>query len=232
MAKVFLDPGHGGKDPGAVGNGLQEKDVNLSVALKVGDILNNHNVEIEYSRTTDAFVDLTPRTNMANKFKADRFVSIHCNSFSNPIAKGIETFHYTTSAKGKSLASAIQKELVGLNLGTPNRGVKTAGFTVITKTNMPAALIELAFISNAQDANILRNKQDELALAVAKGILKDLGIEYQDNSNIVKINYKGKRIDVNGFMKDDINYVQVREVFEKLGHNVDWDNINKVVIIR
>ena len=195
MARVFLDPGHGGKDPGALENGLKEKDINLYVSLKVGDILKNHNVEVAYSRTTDAFIDLTPRTNMANQFKADRFVSIHCNSFSNPTARGIETFHHGASVKGKSLATAIQNELVGLNLGTPNRGVKTANFTVITKSNMAAVLVELGFISNAQDAAYLKNKQDNLALAVAKGVLKDLGIKYVEKEEKQVSNDKNKPSD-------------------------------------
>ena len=232
MAKVFLDPGHGGKDPGAIGNGLQEKDVNLSVALKIDKILKRHNVKVFYSRTTDVFVELSNRATMANNVKADIFLSIHCNSFDDPQAQGLETFSYTGSLKGAKLAKDIQDSLIRDKLYTRNRGIKTANFAVLRLTKMPAALVELGFISNSQDANILRNKQNELALAVAKGILKDLGIEYQDNSNIVKINYKGKRIDVNGFMKDDINYVQVREVFEKLGYKVDWDNTNKVVIIK
>ncbi|NLY44593.1 MAG: N-acetylmuramoyl-L-alanine amidase [Tissierella sp.] len=184
MAKVFLDPGHGGEDPGAVGNGLQEKDINLSVALKIGEILKRHNIEVEYSRTTDVFIDLTPRANMANKRKADIFVSIHCNSFDDASAQGLETFHYTGSSKGKILATDIQNSLIDSKVYTKNRGVKSANFTVIAETTMPAALVELAFISNVEDANILRNEQDELAIAVAKGVLKNLGLTYVEKNEI------------------------------------------------
>ena len=232
MLKVFLDPGHGGGDPGAIGNGLQEKDINLSVSLKIGEILKRNNIDVEYSRTTDIFVNLTPRANMANGSNADIFVSIHCNSFSDPSAHGLETFGYIGSVKGAQLAKSIQDSLVRDKLYTRNRGVKTANFSVLRNTKMPAALVELAFISNAQDADILRTKQDELALAIAKGILNYLNIQYVDHSNIVKIDFKGKRIDVNGFMKDDINYVQIRELFEKLGYIVDWDNDHRIVIIK
>ena len=76
MAKVFIDAGHGGKDPGATGNGLKEKDVTLSISLIVGDILRRHGVEVGYSRTTDTYLDLTTRAAKANQFKADVFVSV------------------------------------------------------------------------------------------------------------------------------------------------------------
>ena len=84
MVKVFLDAGHGGHDPGALGNDLREKDINLSVALKVGNILINHSVNVNYSRTTDVFVELAERARKANNYNADIFVSLHCNAFDNP----------------------------------------------------------------------------------------------------------------------------------------------------
>ena len=87
MAKVFLDAGHGGKDPGALGNGLQEKDIALSVTLKVGNILANHGVTVGYSRTTDVFLELADRATRANNFGANVFVSVHCNAFSDISAK-------------------------------------------------------------------------------------------------------------------------------------------------
>lgn len=184
MIKVFLDPGHGGRDPGAMGNYLQEKDINLSVALKIGRILKRHNVKVLYSRATDVFVDLSHRTIMANNANVDIFVSIHCNSFDDPLAQGIETFSHTSSVKGSELAKSIQDHLVKDRLFTRNRGIKTADFAVLRLTKVPAALIELAFISNDEDANILRNKQSELAESITKGILKYLGIIYVKNNAI------------------------------------------------
>lgn len=180
MAKVFIDPGHGGKDPGAVGNNIQEKNIVLSVSLKVGEILKRHKVNVVYSRTTDVFVELANRATMANKAKADVFVSIHCNSFTNTAAQGLETFNYPNSSKGAILAKCIQDVLLKDKLYTKNRGVKTANFAVLRVSNMPAALVEMAFISNKEDSDILKTKQDELALAIAKGILSYLGIKYVD----------------------------------------------------
>ncbi|MBU5425027.1 N-acetylmuramoyl-L-alanine amidase [Tissierella pigra] len=176
--KVFLDPGHGGKDPGALGNGLREKDIALSVTLKVGEILKRHNIEVIYSRTTDVFLELSERTNLANKANADIFVSIHCNAAENINAKGVETFSYPNSTKGTALAKCIQDSIIQSKVYTSDRGIKTANFAVLRQSNMPSALVELAFITNVDDGKILKDRQDELALAVAKGILNYLGIKY------------------------------------------------------
>ena len=181
MPKVFLDAGHGGKDPGALGNGLKEKDINLSVTLKVGNILTNHGVNVDYSRTTDTFLELADRAKKANDFKADIFVSIHCNAAENVNAKGVETYNYPNSTNGAKLAKSIQDSIISSKVYTANRGTKTANFAVLRLTNMPAALVEMAFITNAEDTNILKSKQDELAIAIAKGILNYLGIKYNEN---------------------------------------------------
>lgn len=237
--KVFLDAGHGGKDPGALGNGLKEKDINLSVALKIGDILKNHGVNVGYSRTTDVFVELQDRAIMANNFGADVFVSIHTNAAENINAKGVETFSYPGSVKGSRLAQAIQDSVLDDKLYTINRGTKTANYAVLRLTNMPAALVELAFITNPQDADILRNRQDDLAVAVAKGILHYLGIQYVEKKtekqgekelDTIKINLHGKELEVEGFKQNNTNYIPVR-FLENMGYQIDWDNDSKTVLI-
>ncbi len=179
MTKVFLDAGHGGKDPGALGNGLKEKDIALSVTLKIGNILKNHGIDVRYSRTTDVFVELADRAAKANNAGANVFVSIHCNSFDDSSAKGVETYSYPGSTTGAKLSKAIQDSIISSGVYTVNRGIKTANFAVLRLTNMPAALVELAFITNSQDANILKNRQDDLAVAISKGILNNLGIPYK-----------------------------------------------------
>lgn len=178
--KIFLDAGHGGKDPGALGNGIKEKDINLSVALKVGEILKKHNLEVIYSRTTDVFLELSERTAKANKSNADIFVSIHCNAAENVSAKGVETFSYPGSNKGTALAKCIQDSIISSKIYTIDRKIKTANFAVLRQSNMPSALIELAFITNVEDAKILKDKQDELAIAIAKGICRYFGVEYRE----------------------------------------------------
>ena len=176
--KVYIDPGHGGVDPGAIGvNGTEEKDITLSVAKKIKDLLEEQGIEVRMSRTTDKTLSLGQRTTDANKYNADAFVSVHCNAF-NGVAQGVETFSYTQSTS--DLAKDIQNEVLKSGAYTKNRGTKTAGFYVIRNTSMRAALIELAFIDNKEDNKILLNKQDEIAEAVARGICKHLGIKYSE----------------------------------------------------
>lgn len=175
--KVFIDAGHGGTDSGAVGvNTLLEKNINLSVATKVSELLKNQGIEVKLSRTNDTTLSLNQRTSAANSWKADCFVSIHCNAY-NGAASGIETYSYNTSVN--NLATKIHEEVLKTGAYIKNRGVKTAGFYVLKHTNMRAALIELAFIDNTEDAKILTQKQDVLAEGVARGICAYLGIEYK-----------------------------------------------------
>lgn len=176
--KIFIDPGHGGKDPGAVGNGLQEKNITLAIALQVGKILKENGVVVVYSRTTDTHLTLSERAQAANNVKADIFVSIHTNAAENISARGLETYGYPGSNDGTKLANSIQNHLMQSKVFTADRGIKAADFAVLRETRMTAALVELGFISNAQDAAILKNKQAEIAVALARGILGYFGVSY------------------------------------------------------
>lgn len=177
MTKVMNDYGHGGTDPGALGNGLREKDLTLAIGKKVDAILKKHGLVIVNSRTTDTTVSLTTRSTKANKENVKIFISIHINAFKDPKANGVETFSYPGSKEGAKLAKAIQDELVKAKLFKTNRGVKTANFHVLRETKAPAALTELGFITNVDDAQVLRTKQDDIAKAVATGVLNYLGIK-------------------------------------------------------
>ncbi|WP_422448189.1 N-acetylmuramoyl-L-alanine amidase [Thermoanaerobacterium sp. DL9XJH110] len=177
--RIVIDPGHGGSDPGAVGpNGLKEAHVNLAVALKVAEKLRKAGVEVKLTRTSDVFIDLQPRCDIANSFGADYFVSIHCNSAGTPKARGTETYCYKLGGKGEVLAKVIQAELIAAT-GRVNRGIKTANYYVLRRTNMPAVLTELAFISNPEEERLLSNPefQEKFAIAIARGIGKIVGIQ-------------------------------------------------------
>lgn len=178
MAKVWLDAGHGGNDPGALGNGLKEKDITLAITSKAGKELERHGVKVGYTRKNDKTVNLNSRGPLANKYGADVFISIHTNAH-NSNAQGVETYSFPNSRNGAKLAKNIQDEVLKAKLYTKNRGTKTANFAVLRQSRMPAALIETAFITNKQDAQLLKNKQNEFATAIAKGILKYLGINYK-----------------------------------------------------
>lgn len=233
---VCLDPGHGGQDSGSMGNNLKEKDINLSVTLKIGAILKKQGIETIYTRETDIFVELIDRARIANKVNANVFVSIHCNWYSDPAAQGVEVYSYASSEKSGKLAVLIQDNIIKDKLYTKNRGTKTANFAVLRRTQMPAALVELGFISNRQDADILENKQDELANTIAKGILQYLGVKYQDDKqdgdmiSKIKINLNGKIKDVQIINKAGYNFVRLQDIRdEKIAIEYDGMPIIKVI---
>ncbi|NME94612.1 N-acetylmuramoyl-L-alanine amidase [Clostridium cochlearium] len=179
--KVCLDAGHGGYDPGAIGpTGVKEKDVTLSITLKVGRILKQNGVDVVYTRTTDNVSwpsneseDLKKRCDIANAFNAQYFVSIHANSASISEAKGTEVYYSPGSVNGEKLAKYIQDEVVKAT-ELYNRGIKTANFYVLRNTNAPAALVETGFISNPKEEQLLKSDafQEKMAQAIAKGILR------------------------------------------------------------
>lgn len=181
---VCIDPGHGGYDSGAVGpTNVKEKDVTLSVGLKVGNILQSKGVKVVYTRTSDNVSwpsnerqDLQKRCDISDSVKANYFVAIHCNSNDVAAANGTETYYNSGSTAGEKLATYVQNELIK-DLGTTNRGVKTAGFYVLKNTDAPSILAELEFISNPTGEKNLNNDafQNKCAQAIADGILKALG---------------------------------------------------------
>lgn len=210
MKKVYLDPGHGGTDSGATGNEIKEKDIVLAVAKKLEVKLKKCNLDIRMSRTTDDYKTLEYRSTDANNWGADCFVSIHANSADATSAQGVETYCYKFAYR--PLADKVHEEIIASKTYTKDRGVKEGNFHVVRETNMDACLVELAFISNAEDANLLKNKQDEFATAIAKGICKYLGVTYVDDNQIPP----GE-----GFANGDYSGRKARVTADVL--NVRWD---------
>ena len=169
--KVFIDPGHGGSDPGALGFGYRESNINLQVAKKVESKLKAKGIDVKMSRNSDVFYSLSERAEMANNYGADAFVSIHQNSASTASANGIETYYNRNSVEDKPLSNDIQKQVIS-QTGASNRGVKNAGFAVLVKTKMISALVECGFITNETEAKNISNSayQDKLATGIANGI--------------------------------------------------------------
>ena len=181
--KVFLSAGHGGSDPGAVANGVKEKDLNLSIALACRDFIMKHGVSVKMSREKDENDPLSDEIRECNAFAPDLAVSIHNNAGGGD---GAEVFHHHGGGKGKVLAENILAEIV--KAGQNSRGIKTRvnsqgkdyyGF--IRETAAPAVIVECAFVDNAQDIKILASEAQKKAMgeAVAKGVLKTLGVEIQ-----------------------------------------------------
>lgn len=181
---IYIDPGHGGSESGAVTAGVYEKDLNLKVSNKVRDLLENKGYTVVMARENDTYLSLSHRAQEANRLGADLFVSIHHNAF-NGSAHGIETFYYNENGntnnpkandKGriqdsKKLAEEIQKELIA-ETGAFDRGVKKANFHVIRETTMPAVLVEGGFIDNTVERAklVLDSYQQKIANAIFKGI--------------------------------------------------------------
>lgn len=220
---IVIDAGHGGKDPGALGKTIQEKHITLSVAKKLGTLIQEGlpGVRVIYTRSKDEFIELHQRTSIANKNKADLFVSIHCNANKNKALRGAETyvmglhrseanleaaklenaailmeanysevyegfdpnsdesyitfslFQNTNLEMSMQLAAEIQKEMqerVGLN----DRGVRQAGFLVLYRTTMPSVLVEIGYLSNAEEEKFLVTEkgQDYIASAIYRAIRK------------------------------------------------------------
>ena len=165
---VCVDPGHGGEDPGAVGCSMEEADVVLDVSLKLRDELEEAGYTVIMTRSTDVFVSLTGRASYANSNGADFFVAIHANANSGTPASGTETFCCEgASAASFALRDKIQSEMVSA-WGLPNRGGKTANFSVLVNTAMPATLSELGFINNCSvDSLMLANDADRQSAAEA-----------------------------------------------------------------
>ncbi|MCK8452693.1 cell wall-binding repeat-containing protein [Bacillus safensis] len=170
---IFIDPGHGAQDAGAIGNGLLEKNINLEVALKLRSRLHQAGALIVLSRTSDTFDSLQTRVSKGAQANADIFISIHANANDNSGANGTETYYDTTYAAAHSvkLAQQVQPRMVNA-LGTKDRGVKTAGFYVIKYSRMPSILLETGFVTSPIDASILKSTaaKDRLASGIATGV--------------------------------------------------------------
>ena len=173
---VVIDPGHGGPDSGAIGiNGLRETDVVLDVSKTVTALLEGKGVKVKMTRKNEVDLDLSPRVSFANRTAADIFVSIHANASrgKKKNINGLETFYYD-GWKGRLLAEKIQKEILKVSPGSPDRGVRRGRYFVIKRTNMPAVLAEIGFVTGRLDARRLEKKihRRRVAFAIAKGILE------------------------------------------------------------
>lgn len=182
---LFLDPGHGGRDPGAMGNGLKEKDIVLDVCQRVNRYINNHYPDIDcvLSRDDDRLIELSSRTGMANRLKADCLVSVHVNSASDHRANGFESFIYTTddeTTKSYALQQKLHEKLAGLWLlnHRRNRGIKKANFHMVREFKGAAVLIELGFIVNDKDAALLKRDDflQQNAERIAEAVAEYAGV--------------------------------------------------------
>jgi len=173
--KVVIDAGHGGSDNGAYYGGIAEKDINLSIAKYVQELLSKYDVTVYMTRNADITTPLATRTNLANSVNADLFVSIHSNAIvGKPNIKGTELLYKASNASkngvtNKILANNLQ-ENVTESAGTYNKGlINRTNLYVLNRTNMPAALVEVGYMTNTSD--LLKLKSDSFRKKVAEGIV-------------------------------------------------------------
>lgn len=181
---VFLSAGHGGSDPGAVGNGLKEEDINLQILKACKTELERHGVKVIASRLKDEDDPVQDEVKEANKSGADVAVSFHTNAGGGD---GSEAFAYTSSKKGMKLAALGEKYVK--ELGQNSRGVKSGDHLYFIKnTTMPAVLFECFFVDNAKDKKIGDTvaEQKKFGVAYAKAILEYLGIDYKAQTTTSK----------------------------------------------
>lgn len=170
---VMIDPGHGGDDPGTMNKNVYEKDITLKVALKVKEYLEECGITVMLTREDDMFINKYDRAELANEAEVDLFVSIHCNFLeNNPEISGVETYYIEGVESGEKLATALHESVLSVT-GADDMYVRTEDFVVIKNTSMPASLIEIGYLSNAEDVVRLTTAayQKQMAYGIAAGII-------------------------------------------------------------
>ncbi len=165
---ITLDPGHSGPyEPGACAGNLTEAESVLTIGQALAGLLAAAGHSVLMTRTGIIDNDgLAFRADLANNQPADLFISLHCNSAESAAAHGTEVYCYPGSTQGAALADCIRKRIID-TIGTTDRGTKTANFQVLRQTNMPAVLVETAFISNTEDRQHLASLTGRVAFAIA-----------------------------------------------------------------
>ena len=242
--KFVINPGHGGTDPGATGNGIREKDLNLPVALALGPLLTVRGFEVLYTRRLDVTMTLQSRSDIIVINKADAAIDIHHNAF-NGSARGTETYRSAFNSKSRSLAEAVHLELVKTFPEIPNRSVKTRLFPKRTdwdyyhmirephrQARIPVIITETGFIDNTQDAAIMKRADfvSRQAEALAKGVCAYFGVTWEQNSTLqpapvttgpmprvtrrIGITVNGRMTDIPGYLINNVTYAPVSPIVE------------------
>ena len=174
IGKVMIDAGHGGEDPGAVFEGRREKDDALRLALAVGEILEDNGVDVTYTRVTDVYDTPQEKAEIANRSEADYLVSIHRNAMPVPgTASGIMSLVYENGGTAGRLGANINRELA--QTGFADLGVvERPGLIILRRSGMPAVLVEAGFIDNPEDNALFDRQFQEVAEAIAGGILETI----------------------------------------------------------
>ena len=202
--KIVIDKAHGGKDPGAVSNGLVEKEISVEICDYMYDYLKDNytGFEVKFTRTKDVFVELSKRADIANDYDADVFISNHCNAGKG---SGFESYvHTNASAASKALQNVLNTEAMLVakkyGLGAHGEDKKRANYAVLRETKMPAILTETAFV-DSKDAVLLKKDEflKDMAAAYARGVAKHLGLKAKEKVDKPSVDSKLYRVQVGAF---------------------------------
>ena len=191
MGKLVIDLGHGGHDPGAIGpNKTHEADVVLAIGKELDELLKGYDLEVKFTRLSNVYLSLSERAKIANDFKADYFLSIHINSATDSSVRGVEVWQYSNKNDKLNKFSNCLCEDVSKIFNVRNRGVKLSQkLSVLKNTNMPAALIEVDFISNVnaeRDLNVSSNIK-AVALVIRDNLIDLFGLEAVASDVLYKV---------------------------------------------
>jgi N-acetylmuramoyl-L-alanine amidase len=221
MPRIYIDAGHGGKDFGAIGNDLRERDVVLDIALRIKEGLSIYkDTHILLSREKDKFLTLDERTNEANFWRADILISIHNNSFKEKTSKGFESFIYSGNVSSGTIAfqNVLHDEIMReIGAEVEDRGKKRANFHMLRESNMKAVLTENLFLSNPSDANLLKtpNFRQKIANGHTLGVVKFLGLQAIEQPKEKPTREKLYKVQVGAFSKKENADDLVRELRAK-----------------
>ena len=230
MVKLYLDVGHGGSDPGAVGNGLKEKDLTLQISKKINDLLKDYEgIIVKMSRSTDKTLSLKQRTDEANKWGADLLLSIHINAGGGT---GFESFIYNGNVSSNTVKyrDTIHNEIMKQLKGVRDRGKKRANFHMLRESKMPAILTENMFIDTKKDADQLKKQSfiNKIAQGHVNGIVKLFNLKKKKTASKPSTN-KGEtfyRV-VAGSFKNRKNADDQVKKLKKQGYNAFIDVYKK-----
>jgi N-acetylmuramoyl-L-alanine amidase len=191
MKKLVIDLGHGGSDPGAVGqNKTHEADIVLAIGKELNELLKDCELEVKFTRLTNKYVSLTDRAKIANNFKADYFLSIHVNSAKDNSVRGVEVWQYSNKdIKLNDYSNSLCEDISKI-FNVRNRGIKLSKeLSVLKNTKMPACLVEVDFISNIAAESDLKveNNIKEVAYAIRYNLIDLFEMEKVMNDNLYKV---------------------------------------------
>lgn len=220
--KMVIDYGHGGSDSGAVASNIYEKNINKLIGERVKYHLERHGQTVILTRHNDEYVSLDERVNIINRNNCDIGISLHCNSFSDATAQGVEIYTWGNGSRETLLAKKVLDNIIKAKLFTKNRGIKQEQFRVLSP-QIPICLLEMGFISNLQDKNLIMSNIENFAIAITKGLLGFYEIAYKSENKDSIVGEGLYRVQVGAYkdikhannMKDKLKSLGIESIIKK-----------------